>query len=144
MQVAKWLVLPDFVILPVIVLVALWLGAAGVTQGYLPFLEAADLCPSAGSGLPALTQPHTGEFNPSDTCHAVGKTVVQGRRYRVWLAVDQPWFDASHATNPLGLRARDLGPAGIVGGPFGSDDRAFRLARADAKACADPADAGRP
>jgi uncharacterized protein (DUF2235 family) len=118
MQVFKWRVLPDFVILPVIAIVALWLGAAGATQTYLPLLEGGTaLCTTAGSNLQALTQ-YTDTFRTSDTCLSVGRTVDKGRRYRVWLAVDHPWFDASHATNPLGLRARDLGAAGIVGGPF--------------------------
>lgn len=119
MQVFKWRVLPDAVLLPLIVLVALWLGAAGATQTYLPVLEGGTaLCTSAGPNLQALTQPYTGDFKTADTCHAVGRTVDKGRRYRVWFAVDRPWFDASHATNPLGLRARDLGAAGIAGGPF--------------------------
>ena len=57
-------------------------------------------------------------FKTSETCHAVGRTVDKGRRYRVWFGVDHAWFDASHATNPRGLRARDLGAVGIIGGPF--------------------------
>jgi hypothetical protein len=120
MQVLKWRVLPDGVLLPVIVLVALWLGFAGVTQTYLPVLEGGSaLCQSAGSGLPALTgSTYPVVFKTSDPCLAVGKTVERGRRYRVWFGVDSPWFDASHATNPLGLRARDMGAIGILGGPF--------------------------
>ena len=35
MQVFKWRVLPDFVFLPMIAFLALWLGAAGVTQAWL-------------------------------------------------------------------------------------------------------------
>jgi hypothetical protein len=57
-------------------------------------------------------------FEPSSLCHPVGMTVAKNRRYRVELSVEQPWFDGSHATNPRGLRARDLGFAGILGGPF--------------------------
>ena len=34
------------------------------------------------------------------------------------LRVDKQWFDGSHPTDPKGLRARDLGLAGILGGPF--------------------------
>jgi hypothetical protein len=119
MQRFKWRVLPAGFLL-VMLVVAAWLGAAGVTQAYLPWLEGGTaLCRSAGSGLQALTQPTDPlTFRTSDTCLAVGKTVEKGRRYRVWFAVDQPWFDASHATTPLGLRARDMGVAGIVGGPY--------------------------
>jgi uncharacterized protein (DUF2235 family) len=118
MQRFKWGVLP-FAFLVVVLATAAWLGAAGATQIALPWLEAGTaLCTSAGNNLQALTQPYTGDFKTSETCHAVGRTVDKGRRYRVWFAVDRPWFDASHATNPRGLRARDLGAAGIAGGPF--------------------------
>ena len=44
--------------------------------------------------------------------------MVKGRRYRIELREEQPWFDGSHATNPLGLRARDMGVVGILGSPF--------------------------
>jgi len=30
----------------------------------------------------------------------------------------EPWFDGRYPTDPKGLRARDLGLAGILGGPF--------------------------
>ena len=59
-------------------------------------------------------------FLPGNTCHVVYKSVELGKRYRVELHVDanDPWFDGSHPTDPKGLRARDLGLAGILGGPF--------------------------
>ena len=59
-------------------------------------------------------------FQTGDTCHAVRERVELGKRYRVELRVDEndPWFDGSHPTDPKGLRARDLGLAGILGGPF--------------------------
>ena len=44
--------------------------------------------------------------------------MVKGRRYRLELREEKPWFDGSHATNPLGLRARDMGAIGILGAPF--------------------------
>jgi hypothetical protein len=121
MQVFKWRVLPDFVFLPVILLVALWLGVAGATQAYLPWLEAGPaLCASAGPAPPSLTLPYTSLFTPATPCHPVGRQVEQDRRYRVELRVDaaQPWFDGGHPTDPKGLRARDLGLAGILGAPF--------------------------
>ena len=117
-QVFKWSVLPDVVFLPLIVLVAAWLAAAGVTQTALPWLESGTaLCPSAGGSLPELVT-HQATFRADATCHAVGATVTKGRRYRVELRVQEPWFDGSHATTPLGLRARDMGFVGIVGAPF--------------------------
>ena len=117
-QVFKWLVLPDVVFLPVIVLVAAWLAAAGVTQTALPWLESGTaLCPSAGGSLSELVT-HQATFRTEATCHAVGATVTKGRRYRVELRVQEPWFDGSHATTPLGLRGRDMGFVGIVGAPF--------------------------
>ena len=47
----KWRILPDYVFLPIIVFIALWLGAGGVTQAYLPWLEngarkAVNVCPA--------------------------------------------------------------------------------------------------
>ena len=48
----------------------------------------------------------------------MGATVIEGRRYRVELRVLDPWFDGGHPTNPQGLRARDMGLAGMLGGPF--------------------------
>ena len=114
----KWTMLPDLVLLPVIAVTALWLAAAGVTQTALPWLESGTaLCPSAGSSLPELVS-HQATFRSDDTCHPVGARVVKGRRYRLELREEQPWFDGNHATNPLGLRARDMGAIGILGSPF--------------------------
>jgi hypothetical protein len=111
-------VLPDFVLLPLIVFLAVWLVAAGITQTALPRLESGTrLCQGATGSLEVLTT-YEKTFVPSATCHPVGMTVAKDRRYRVELKVDEPWFDGSHATNPMGLRARDLGLAGILGGPF--------------------------
>jgi hypothetical protein len=116
-QVFKWGVLPA-VFLLVILAVAAWLGAAGVTQTALPWLEAGTaLCQSAGGSLPALVR-HDTVFRTDATCQAVGATVTRGRRYRVELRVQRPWFDGSYATTPLGLRARDMGLVGITGAPF--------------------------
>jgi uncharacterized protein (DUF2235 family) len=113
----KWAVLPR-VILFLMMVVALWLGAAGITQLALPRLESGSaLCQSATGSLPSLVS-YDGIFEPSSLCHPVGMTVAKNRRYRVELGVEQAWFDGSYATNPDGLRARDLGFAGIVGGPF--------------------------
>lgn len=120
MQVFKWRVLPDFVFLPIIAFTALWLGAGGVTQAYLLRLESGTaLCKSPGGSIPRLVQ-YDSTFQPSDTCHAVRERVELDKRYRVELRVgaQDPWFDGSHPTDPKGLRARDLGLAGILGGPF--------------------------
>ena len=120
MQVFKWRVLPDFVFLPIIAFTALWLGAGGVTQAYLLRLESGTaLCTSPGGSIPLLVQ-YDSTFQPSDTCHAVRERVELDKRYRVELRVgaQDPWFDGSHPTDPKGLSARDLGLAGILGGPF--------------------------
>jgi hypothetical protein len=117
-QVFKWSVLPDLVFLPLILIVAAWLAAAGVTQTALPWLESGTaLCLSAGEALPELAS-HQATFRTDATCHPVGATVTKGRRYRVELRVDTPWFDGNHATTPLGLRIQDLGFVGVVGAPF--------------------------
>jgi hypothetical protein len=117
MQGLKWLVLPDVVILPLIAFVAVWLAAAGITQIVLPRLESGTgLCRGVAGSLQPLDR-YENTFEPKVVCHAVGRTVVKDRRYRVELRVEEAWFDGSHATNPMGLRARDLGPAGILG-PF--------------------------
>jgi hypothetical protein len=117
MQGFKWGFLP-FVFIGLIALMTLWLGAAGLTQAALPTMERGTaLCPSAGEQLQAL-QHYGGRFAPSATCHAVGQTVTKDARYRVELRVEDLWFDGRHPTNPLGLRARDLGAIGILGGPF--------------------------
>ena len=116
-QVFKWGVLPAL-FLVLILIVAAWLGAAGVTQTALPWLEASTaLCRSAGGALPPLVR-HDTVFRTDATCLAVGATVTGGRRYRVELQVQEPWFDGSHATTPLGLRARDMGFVGVAGAPF--------------------------
>jgi hypothetical protein len=121
-QTFKWRLLPDAVLLPVILLIGLWLGAAGATQAYLPWLEGGTaLCASAGPTLPPLTStPYMAAFTTSTTCHPVGHRVERGKRYRVEMRVapGDPWFDGTHPTDPKGLRARDLGVAGIIGGPF--------------------------
>ena len=68
MQVFKWRVLPDFVFLPIIALVALWLGAGGITQASLLRLESGTaLCTAVGASR--LTQ-HDVTSQPG-TCHAV-------------------------------------------------------------------------
>jgi uncharacterized protein (DUF2235 family) len=120
MQVFKWRILPDYVFLPMMLFIVLWLAAGGVTQTYLPWLESgAALCTSPGGSVPRLVQ-YDGTFKPGDTCHPVRESVEFGKRYRVELRVDpkDPWFDGKYPTDPKGLRARDLGLAGILGGPF--------------------------
>jgi uncharacterized protein (DUF2235 family) len=117
-QVVKWVLLPDFVLLPAIALTAFWLAAAGATQTALPWLEhGTALCQAEGDDVPALTN-YVGQFTTSATCVGTRQRVVAGRRYRLELREQEPWFDGTHATNALGLRARDMGPAGILGSPF--------------------------
>ena len=107
-----------FVFIGLIALTTLWLGLAGLTRAVLPTMEGGTtLCPSAGEQLQAL-QHYGGRFAPSATCHVVGQMVAKDARYRVELRVEDLWFDGRHPTNPLGLRARDLGAIGILGGPF--------------------------
>jgi len=118
MQFFKWRVLPDWVFLPVILFVALWLAVGGITQTYLPWLESGTaLCTSKGDNLAALST-YTGVFDPAATCHAVGQRVEPDKRYRVELRVTEPWFDGRHATNPAGLTALGLGPFGVLFGPL--------------------------
>ena len=120
MQVFKWRVLPDFAFLPIIIFIVLWLGAGGATQAYLPWLESGTaLCASPGGSVPQLVD-YGDTFQTGTTCHPVGQGVELAKRYRVELRVDpkDPWFDGTHPTDPKGLRARDLGLAGILGGPF--------------------------
>ena len=118
MQTLKWHVLPDYVFRPLIAAAAVWLAAAGVTQTYLPWMESGStLCSGQGQGVPELDH-HEGRFATEWTCHSTARKVVQGRRYRIELRIDKAWFDGSHATNPLGLSAGDLGAAGYLGAPF--------------------------
>ena len=119
MQVFKWRVLPDYTFLPIIVFVAGWLGAGGVTQTYLPWLESGTaLCASPGSvrtlvqyrqHLPAW------RYLPRRARERGARQTVSRRAAS---GPKDPWFDGSHPTDPKGLRARDLGLAGILGGPF--------------------------
>ncbi len=120
-QTFKWHVLPDWVFLPLIVVTASWLAAAGATQAYLPWMEGdATLCTSAGDRVTDLVH-HDGRFATEWTCHATQRRVVKNRRYRVTFRIektDEAWFDGSHAASPLGLRAGDLGLVGYLGTPF--------------------------
>jgi uncharacterized protein (DUF2235 family) len=116
-QVAKWTALPIVLVL-VIAAVGVWLALAGITQSALPWLETgAGLCASTGDTLPELVN-YRGAFRTDATCHPVGQRVVKGQRYHLELREEQPWFDGTHATNALGLRPRDLGLVGYLGGPF--------------------------
>jgi uncharacterized protein (DUF2235 family) len=118
MQRFKWRIVPDYVFTPVIAVAALWLGAAGLTQAYLPWFESGTaVCQSEGRNGGPLIQ-YEEPFTTASICHAVGANVIAGRRYRVELRVLDPWFDGGHPTNPQGLRARDMGPIGWLGGPF--------------------------
>ena len=119
MQVFKWSVLPDFVFLPLIVLVAAWLAAAGVTQTALPWLESGTaLCPSAGGSLPELVT-HQATFRADGDLSRRRRHRHQGpalprRAARPGAVVRrQPRDDARSA-----CAARDMGFVGIVGAPF--------------------------
>jgi hypothetical protein len=118
MQRFKWTVLPDVVFMPLIAATAFWLFLAGVTQITLPWLEDGSTFCAKQDNLTELTEATGLTFETSARCLPVGRYVVRERRYRVELTVKEPWFDGSHSTSPLGLRARDMGVAGLAGGPF--------------------------
>ena len=103
MQVFKWRVLPDFVFLPIIVFLAVWLGAGGVTQAYLPWLESG----TRAVHEPRRERPGAGRVRRHIRAVATPATpsrgVVKGTRYRVELRVDR--IPGSTAATPRIRRA---------------------------------------
>ncbi|MGA9581462.1 MAG: DUF2235 domain-containing protein [Allosphingosinicella sp.] len=116
MRFLKWSLLPALSAL-LIVLLLLWLLLAVYTQLRLPDLEQGEaLCKSSGASHPLEVERF--DFSPAEPCRSVGATVQRRQRYIVDIEVTKPWTDGGEATDPAGLAAGELGPAGYVGVPF--------------------------
>ncbi|AMY07656.1 hypothetical protein LuPra_00831 [Luteitalea pratensis] len=117
-QAFKWKFLPNVAVTPVIAIVALWAGAALLTQIELPWLESGEtLCKSNGSALPDLDR-HEMDFSTRTPCYSVPAKAVENTRYIVEMTVKEKWFDGTAATDPVGLTAAELGLVGYLGVPF--------------------------
>ena len=67
-----------------------------------------DLCPA--------TAPPSPTFATAEPCHRLGFPVLAAHRYRVRLAVEQPWFVDGMATSPTGFTSVDSMKAGWSAG----------------------------
>lgn len=105
----KWLVLPDLVIAPLLLLALIWAGVSLWSQMLLPRFETRPrVCPSVGAGLPEIDRPMVVPFSPRALCIATGHRVTEGETYGVSFEVTAPWSDGGVPTTPLGLAAGDL------------------------------------
>lgn len=85
------------VVIPLVFLGVIF-GAALLAAGRSYFnwsAGAGGLCPSAGPVTPVGEQPVTARapFETNRLCWGSGLWVEKGRRYRIWIAVKEPWFD---------------------------------------------------
>lgn len=68
----------------------------------------------AGKAAPDTTF----QFTTAETCRSADFRVEEGVRYLVQIDVQETWSDGTEPTDPRGLSAIDLGPAGLLGVPF--------------------------
>jgi uncharacterized protein (DUF2235 family) len=118
-QLFKWYFLPDWVVAPLIVVLASWLGLAVYAQSALPFLEnGRSLCQPSPGGVAEITSVWR-DFHTRDVCSGSFGQVVEKKSYIVTFDVVEPWFDSSIATTPEGIRVGDF-PLGLgyLAAPF--------------------------
>jgi uncharacterized protein (DUF2235 family) len=117
-QVTKWHVLPNVVVMPILLLAASWIALIVATQVRLPDLERGDaFCGRlAGTGKPVVATQT--DFYTRSPCTSLGGTVTETERYYVFLDVVEPWMDGKVKATPTGLAAADLGLAGAIGAPL--------------------------
>jgi hypothetical protein len=118
-QLFKWYVLPDWVIAPLFVLLAIWGGLAVYAQTALPFVEnGISLCRPSPTAAAVITTVRR-DFRTRDICSESVGLVVDNQRYVVTFDVVDPWYDGAVATSPEGLGVGDF-PWGLghVAAPF--------------------------
>ena len=119
-QLFKWYFLPDWIVAPVLLLLAGWLGLAVYAQTALPFLEnGTSLCRPSPVGTVVEITLAARDFRTRDLCSESFGAVVENQRYVVTFDVVDPWYDGTLATNPEGLGLGDF-PLGLgyVAAPF--------------------------
>ncbi|HYE29189.1 MAG TPA: DUF2235 domain-containing protein [Allosphingosinicella sp.] len=118
-QVMKWHVLPNVIFMPVLLLIAAWIGLAVATQVTLPSLERSEiLCGGGGSAGPQI-QMKQSVLLVGRPCNPAGGMVQQGKVYYFGLEVREPWFDGALPATPLGLPAAAIpNAAGYLGVPL--------------------------
>jgi uncharacterized protein (DUF2235 family) len=107
-QITKWHVLPNVVVMPILLGLAGWIALLVATQIHLPNLERGEaFCGGVpGTGRPIFTTKT--DFYTHSACTSVGGTVRKGRRYYVFMEVKSPWRDGTVAATPEGVAARDF------------------------------------
>lgn len=117
MQRLKWTWMPAL-IGALLAAVAVWALLGLGTQIWLPFAEKdGTLCPHPNGKVTQLDVVRF-EFAPRTLCRTVGRSVSKGERYIVELRVIEQWRDATRATAPTGIRAKDMGLPGYIGLPL--------------------------
>ena len=128
-QFLKWVILPNLVFGPLMLLFLGWLLLVVATQVAAPFREdaiarCANDPPPRDSNRPEdesdLVASQIG-LNSAQLCSHTGLRVHGGTVYRVSvdLNVDDPWRDGKYRADPSGLRARDMDyGVGLVGAPL--------------------------
>jgi uncharacterized protein (DUF2235 family) len=118
-QLFKWHFLPDWIVAPLIVLLAFWLALAVFAQTALPFLENGRLlCQASPGGVVEITTAGR-DFRTRDVCSESFGRVVENQRYVVTFDVVDPWYDGTFATSPEGIAVGEF-PWGLgyLAAPF--------------------------
>jgi hypothetical protein len=118
-QLLKWQLLPNWIVTPLLLLLALWIGLALYAQASLPFLEnGTALCQPSRRGAPEIASVMR-DFLTRNVCSDSFGRIVETQRYVVTFDVVDPWYDGTLATNPLGLGVGDFPWAlGYASAPF--------------------------
>lgn len=96
-------------VVPAIFLIAVFSGALlAASRSYFNWSAATGkLCDSAGSNTAVSEQPIAARtpFDTSKLCWGSGLWVEKGRKYRIWIAMKDPWFDRTIMSGVNGFRA---------------------------------------
>jgi len=113
----KWIVLPDVVIAPLTVVVAVCVLFAGYVQAWVAIEDNSMRFCTPSSSTPITSTSR--DFDTRDLCSASFGQVTKGNRYTVTFDVLTPWRDSSLDASPLGLSASQFrGPVGYVFAPL--------------------------
>lgn len=118
-QIFKWNFLPNWIVTPLAVVFFAWVLFAVYVQSTLPFLENGTwLCrpsPAAEDDISRVSR----DFFTRELCSESYGMVKEWARYTVTVDVLDPWYDATIATTPEGLAAREFPwTAGYLAVPF--------------------------
>jgi hypothetical protein len=108
-QLLKWTLVPDLVMAPILLTVAMWICFVVYSQVALEIAEQRGMfCQTSQTSSGGDIARTRLDFSARDLCSVSVGRVRENSSYKVTFEVTEPWFVGRFATTPVGLSARSV------------------------------------